>query len=142
MFSHGLRGEIPLGYNYSSSYNQNLTITKASINNINGKAFDNPISWFYSCNTGTGGSKSFAKAWANLVGGTTWAYEGKTTYQYMMYPREYFTWNAKINRLFAGKWADYAEFVELARESYKFSRTGSVRYPEAGSGATLLKFTR
>lgn len=142
LFSHGLKGKIPLGYNYSSSYNANLDLTVANIKNINGKAFDTPLSWFYSCNTATGGRKSFAQAWVNQVGGRTQAYEGKTTYQYMMYPREYFTWNALINRKLGGKWADYAEFVDLARMSYGFSRTGSVRYPEAGNGATLLKFTR
>ncbi|MNJ67021.1 hypothetical protein D3C77_631540 [compost metagenome] len=60
----------------------------------------------------------------------------------MMYPSEYFTWKAKVNRALGGKWATYAEFVELARMSYGFSSTGSARYPEAASGATLLKFTR
>ncbi|MBD3920026.1 RHS repeat protein [Paenibacillus sp. PR3] len=141
VFSHGLTGMIPLGYNYSSSYNQNLNLTIANIQYINSNAFSDPTSWFYSCNTGTGGSQSFAQAWVNQVGGTTWAYEGKTTYQYMMYPREYFSWKAKVNRALGGKWSTYAEFVDLARMSYGFSSTGSARYPEATGGATLLKFT-
>lgn len=142
VFSHGLTGMIPLAYNYSSSYNKKLDLTIADIQNIDSNAFFNPISWFYSCNTGTGGSQSFAQAWVNQVGGTTWAYKGKTTYQYMMYPREYFSWKAKVNRALGGKWAAYAEFVELARMSYGFSSTGSARYPEATNKATLLKFTR
>ncbi|AIQ14543.1 hypothetical protein [Paenibacillus durus] len=39
-------------------------------------------------------------------------------------------------------WADYSEAVEVLRMKYRFSLTGSIRYPEAASGATLLKFTR
>ena len=118
-----------------------MDFSKSDINKINSNAFDNPISWFYSCNTGTGDS-SFAKAWVNRVGGTTWAYSGKSEYTYMMYPREYFTFGAKVNRALGGKWADYQKGVAILRKSFGFSFAGSVRYPEAADGATLLKFTR
>lgn len=128
-------GLIPLGYNYSNSYNMNLNLTMDDIKNINSNAFDNPISWFYSCNTGTKGSKSFAQAWVSKVGGTAWAFQGKTTYQYLMYPREYFSFRAKVNRALGGKWADYSDAIEMLRMKYGFAFTGSIRYPEAGSDA-------
>ncbi|MNN58218.1 hypothetical protein D3C81_1732550 [compost metagenome] len=142
LFSHGLKEMVPLGYDYSNSRNKDLDLTKSNIKNINSNAFDNPTSWFYSCNTGTGGDKSFAQAWVKQVGGTTWAFKGKTTYRYMVYPREYFTYKAKITRKLGGKWAEYEEGVELLRMRYGFSFAGSVRYPEAAKGATLLKFKR
>lgn len=143
VFSHGFEGKISLGYNYDNDgYNKSLDFSTGDIDSIHSYAFDNPTSWFYSCKTGTGGNNSFAQAWANQVGGTTWAYKGKTTYQYIMYPREYFTFGAKVNRALGGKWADYADAVELLRMRFGFSFAGSMRYPEAADGATLLKFTR
>ena len=93
VFSHGMKGKLMLGYNYNTSYNTDLNIYTSDIARIDCNAFDNPNSWFGSCNTGTGGSNSFAQAWANRVGGKTWAFEGQTTYNYIMYPREYQGWN-------------------------------------------------
>ncbi|WP_144024431.1 hypothetical protein [Paenibacillus borealis] len=71
-------------------------------------------------NTGFGGSGSIAQAWTDQVGGTTWAYAGKTTNQYMMYSN----FLSKVNRYFGGDYASYAEFVEYAKVHMDFPEMG------------------
>ena len=114
LFSHGFPdGTVSLGYNYEKQYNTNLDITKSDTLRIFESAFDNPNSAFYSCNTGTGGSNSFAQDWVDQVGGRTWAFVGKSNYTFI---------NAGEN------WKS-----KLSRWNYGFSFHGSVNYPVAGT---------
>ena len=83
VFSHGLatnNGTIFWGYDYSTG-NETLNITTSDIYRIRTAAFARNINTeFYSCNTGTAGSDSFAQLWANRFGGVTIAYKGQTDY--------------------------------------------------------------
>ena len=90
-----------------------------SVDDINNKlwatAFDNPNSWFGSCNLGTAGDRSFAQAWANKFGGTVWAFVGKSDYQNINQPA----------LLHPAIWA--------SRQKNGFSYYGSANYPVAGT---------
>lgn len=49
--------------------------------NISGNAFtDEVVSYMYTCNGGTAGTESIGQAWANVSGGKTYAFVGKTDY--------------------------------------------------------------
>jgi RHS repeat-associated protein len=84
VFSHGFvndGGIVSLGYNYEDTYNTDLDIKKTDLAKLNSRAFiNNGYFAFFSCNTGTAGSNSFAQEWANITGGTTLAFSGKTSY--------------------------------------------------------------
>ena len=147
VFSHGFDDKLSLGYNYDDKgYDKNLDFCTSAINRISSNAFENPLSWFYSCNTGTTyRNTNFAQTWASRVGGTTWAYKGQTTYEYMMYPRDYprgITLKNIVKKAGLGNWAKFDITVHLWRVKYGFAPGGSLQYPEAGTGTTLLKFTR
>ncbi len=143
VFSHGMTGKLMLGYNYSTSYNSNLNFYTSDIARIDSNAFDNPDSWFGSCNTGTGGSNSFAQAWASKVRGKTTAFEGKTTYAYIMFPREYGGVFNKVTRFLGiSPWNQYKKLVQGLRADYGFSKSGSAYYPEAADKARQVTFTR
>ena len=76
-------------------------------------AFDNPNSYFGSCNLATNGNKSFAKAWVDKFGGTAWAFYGKSTYKDIdkgLHPA-----------------------ISLSRKQHGFSYYGSANYPIAAS---------
>ncbi|MDR1689644.1 MAG: RHS repeat-associated core domain-containing protein [Clostridiales bacterium] len=87
VFSHGLandNGIVSFGYNYTSSYNQNLNMDTSDISKIRSSAFsDNSLTRFYSCNTGTSMDNSFAQVWANTTGSETIGAVGKTEYTYI-----------------------------------------------------------
>ena len=91
LFSHGLSsddGTIPLAFNYAGGHTSDaggkLTITGDFIGKINSNAFSNDaVSYFYSCNTGTSGNTSFAQNWANMTGGTTYAFKGQSDYTWV-----------------------------------------------------------
>ena len=87
VFSHGFvmdGGVIPLGYDYNDkNYNESLNLTINDINSINSGAFNTPQTNFYSCNTGTAGKDSFAQYWVNRVGGSTYAFNGKSLYTHV-----------------------------------------------------------
>lgn len=134
VFSHGWDATMALGYDYTKNYNKSLNFNSSDISQINGSAFDNPASWFGSCNLGTGGADSFGQAWVNQVGGTTWAFEGKTTYEYIMYPQGY-------SKFKPWHWATRSTIIN-ARKNYGFSISGSYRYPGAGTDAREVMFTR
>ena len=115
-FSHGYdfehtgwtddRGVLELG--------AGISISVDDINNrLWASAFDNPNTWFGSCNLGTAGDRSFAQAWANKFGGTTWAFAGKSNYAHIN----------KNNNL-DSKWQ---------HKMGNFYFGGSVSYPSAGT---------
>ena len=121
VFSHGLQnGTLSLGYNYSN-YNKALDISIEDIKCVSSKAFNNANSWFYSCNTGKDIDEygySFAARWKQQVGGTVGAYNCKTTYEYIMYPRNY----NKLKVITGLK-------IKNARKEYGFCQNGSSEYP-------------
>ncbi len=125
VFSHGLPkdgGVIALCYNYNQDYNKSLNLDKNDIiNSIYATAFNNPISVFYSCNTGTSGDSSFAQTWVNKFKGVTYAFSGKSNYE-------------KINQ------SGFHPFIKASRYLHGFSYYGSVDYPVAGDGASFLTF--
>ena len=121
LFSHGLVGSIPLAYNYAER-NQCLDFFIDDISKISGDAFENPNSVFYSCNTGTNDSESFAQAWVNQVGGTTWAFIKQSDYSNM---------NPKGELL-----------RKISRRMHGFALFGSEEYPVPASNAYIETFTR
>ena len=66
-------------YNISRQEDK-LDLVIQNIAQINAQAFNNPISLFYSCNTGSGGTESFAQLWVNHVGGIAQGATGLTSY--------------------------------------------------------------
>ena len=121
VFSHGVPGMVPLGYNQGDA-GIPLQLTKEKVDNIHSNAFYEPNSAFYSCNTGTGGNNSFAQYWVNKVGGRTWAAVGTTFYGDMNIGE---SWSNKIDRMMTG-----------------FNPFGSRNYPVASSGAYFTNFYR
>ena len=77
------------------------------------KAFDNPNSCFYSCNTATIDENgiSFAQTWVNVTGGTTWAVVEKTDY-------------AGINNL-----DNWQSIIKPERKKTGYRSNGSDDYP-------------
>lgn len=133
VFSHGNPGKLMLGFDYSSS--NDLDYNTSHIAGIQASAFNNPNSWFYSCNTATGGDDSFLRAWHNKVGGFAGGYSGTTTYRYMTYSEAYFGyWNVDPR-----KWSEKST-VDGMRKKYGFSTTGSLRYPIASSGVSQVTY--
>ena len=124
VFSHGLAkedGVISLGYNGNLVYDTNFDIDKNDIvSSIYATAFNNPLSFFYSCNTGTSGESSFAQAWVNKFKGVTWAFKGKSNYENIG--------------------AGVHPFDTLSRKWNDFSHYGSANYPTADNNASLLAF--
>lgn len=132
LFSHGWDGTISLGYNYSI-YNTNLDLKTSDISKISGSAFDNPNSAFYSCNTGTSGSSSFAQKWVNQVSGKTWAFVGKSEYTYMNSGE---SWESKVSRFNFG-------FSFYGSANYPIGATSIVTFgPWKGSSPFMTSFTR
>ena len=109
-------------------------VVDVDIKGYSGDAFHNPESWFWSCNLGTGGVDSFGQAWVNKVAGTTWAFEGKSDYRYITYPKGY-------NALLPWYWPTRST-IKKARKKYGFILTGSNSNPRADEGAKEVKFTR
>ena len=134
VFSHGFPdGTIALGYNYNDSgYNKSLDFKIDNIANINADSFNNPNSWFYSCNTARGGNNSFLKAWHDKVGGFAGGYDGYTSYYNIMGLEGY-------NR-FSIKWRRYNSQIKSQRKAYGFSPTGSINYPTGYENARQVTY--
>lgn len=83
-FSHGLsqdNGIISLGFNYENDRNMELDIGISDLSQIGQEIFtDDVVSYLYSCNSGTAGNESIGQEWANLSGGKTYAFHGKSDY--------------------------------------------------------------
>ena len=123
-FSHGIEGSVELGYGQSNQ--GDLSINQGIIGGMSSSAFDDyPSSWFYSCNSATGGSNSVAKKWSDVSGGITGGYIGKTTYEYIMYPKEY----NKIKKIYSKRMREFDEKIDLLRSVYGFCKDGSYNYP-------------
>jgi hypothetical protein len=92
-------------------------MTKSHISTLNSAAFSNTVSFLASCNPGTSYGTSFAQAWANKTGGTTYAFVGKSDYTYI---------NSGSNNLLS-KWQHFWG---------SFYNGGSYNYPIAGTTLT------
>ncbi|MCX7747822.1 MAG: hypothetical protein N2645_13180 [Clostridia bacterium] len=117
VFAHGQQGQIDLGLRHPNE--GALSFTMGDIESIEQNAFDNPVSRFYSCNTGTGGTSSFAAKWVDRVGGRASAFVGKSDYE-------------KINIM-----TGISDMIErglgkASRSINVFSLRGSLNYPVAG----------
>lgn len=109
-----------------------MNFDKKSIKNIRSDAFNNPNSWFYSCNAATGGENSFLKAWHDKVGGFSGGYAGYTSYYNIMGLGGYNRWNSK--------WRKYNNIVKGLRKKYGFNQYGALNYPTAYDGAKQVTF--
>ena len=121
VFAHGNAKKLLLGYNYDdANYNVSLNFNMEMIDNVRAEAFDNPNSWFNSCNAATGGKNSFLYKWHTKVGGFSGGYADFTLYYYIMYPQNYR--NAVLDY-------NISKEIKEKRKDYGFSKTGSKRYP-------------
>jgi RHS repeat-associated protein len=138
VYSHGRNQDtLALGFDYVN-YNTHLDFTKSDISQINVSAFSNSNSWFYSCYHAIGNDDSFAATWHKQVNSNlTGAYDGQTTYKYIMYSRAYFDYWATDLRKIAERNA-----INAARKKYGFSANGSFGYPEAASGVNQVSWSR
>lgn len=105
---------------------------------MSSSAFNNPITHFWSCNTGTNGNSSFAQQWVNCTGGVAYAFDTKTSYSNIMYTEDYLSANKIERRLF---YSVERKIVATARGELGFSRTGSFNYPVSDEGRDPLMFT-
>ena len=123
LFSHGYTRSVELGHGQSATKQAALSMDSNWVGGLFSEAFDNPNSEFYSCNTGTGGDNSFAQAWVNVTGGSTWAVANGATWYGSMNDGES-NWD-KVRRVLVG-----------------FNTAGSRHYPVAGnSPADFMNFT-
>lgn len=84
VFSHAYADKLALGYDHKLNHDY-LSIEKKHISLFGKGAFNKyQFSMFYSCNTGNGGSNSFAQKWVNQVGGLANAFTGRTDYTGIM----------------------------------------------------------
>ena len=127
VFAHGYSsndGSIEFGHGVSSADKEALSWTKDKITDsqtgLNSSAFSKTNSVFYSCNTGTAGTDSFAQSWSNITGGKTKAAIGQTSYNSINAPRWY-NWDM---------WAGY----KIGREM-----TGGYSTPNRAFNAPGLK---
>ncbi|MBP3359658.1 MAG: RHS repeat-associated core domain-containing protein, partial [Clostridia bacterium] len=134
VFSHGVPGTLALGYNYNNSLHSSMSFEQSYIEGIYGSAFNNPNSWFYSCNTATN-DNSFLKAWQAQVGGFAGGYSGTTTYEFITYSEAYKGYWLSDPR----KWAEKS-MVDSMREKYGFAANGSLRYPTGSVGVSTITF--
>lgn len=82
-----------------------------------------------------------AALWQKRVGGRVWAYKGQSDYSHIMYSDTGII--SKIGRkMGVGFYANEDYYIERMRsmDGYGFSRTGSFRYPTAGSNAKMIRF--
>lgn len=133
VFSHGLGdGTLSLGYNYKSDYNTELDMKISDISLISSDAFNNPSSWFYSCNTATYGENSFLKHWYDKVGGFAGGYIGYTSYYDIMGLQGYNRWNKE--------WREYYDSIKQLRKEYGFCATGAINYPTGDEDARQVTY--
>ncbi|MCX8131620.1 MAG: RHS repeat-associated core domain-containing protein, partial [Clostridia bacterium] len=121
-FSHAKKGYIALDYGLGK-----MNFDTLDIMDLNKNAFASDVfTKFYSCNTGTGGNKSFAQYWVNWVGGTASAVvDGKTNYNLI---------NDGYGLLW--KFKDYLR----RKKGINFDKNGSLNYPVANPGVKWRTF--
>ena len=99
------------------------TVPVVFIGKLNKKAFKNPESLFYSCNTGTSeNGTNFAHSWVQRFGGTTKAFVGSSYY-------------ANIDQ-------DADPISKASRYLNGFSYSGSEHYPTGYEDAKFKTFTK
>ena len=133
----------------------NINFTQSDIAKLDGDAFEQTLTWFYSCNAGTNDSngKSFAQEWSNKTGGISYGLKNGRTYYGMINmtgnigfyippiglaftPGDFWNgaWNTKI-------WKD-KQARKMDRSIKGYSELGSLNYPTlvclAGDSYVLL----
>jgi RHS repeat-associated protein len=128
IFSHGVPGELALGY--SGKEELNINIEELQKANISDKAFtDDVYTEFYSCNAGTeSGGTSFAQEWVDKIGGTAKGVkDGTTTYKHI-----------HEGRSFSGTIHNWFE----RHGGVNYDESGSVNYPKASNGVEWYKYEK
>ncbi len=134
-FSHGVQGAVELGYGQTNE--SDLTVNKHIVDGMFSEAFNFPNIWFYSCNAATGGDSSIAKSFYNVAGGFVGGYVGKTTYEYIMYPKNY----SRIGKLLWNQdMVNIDKSIKDRRAYMGFCRTGSDYYPIPSDGSYLVTY--
>lgn len=107
LFGHGYEGKLDFGIDYQ------IDIDDLSL--INDNAFTNSTSVFYSCNTATNDTKSFAYKWKSVTGGVVHAVVNRTEYSYMTYR--------------IGYTQEDKELIDKLRSNTGYIESGSFSYP-------------
>jgi len=123
VLSHGYSEEIALAHGRSAIEKERLNFKIEDINKLSDDAFDNTISWFGACNTGTIGKSgtSFAQEWSNKTGGVTVGVVNGTT------------WYGNINHWEGKTFLDRLE-LRVKRLGTGYNQSGSVNLPIASHG--------
>lgn len=121
----------------------NINFTQSDIAKLDGDAFEQILTWFYSCNAGTNDSngKSFAQEWSNKTGGISYGIKNGRTYYGMMNMTGYIgfympppidfaitpgdIWNGTFNTQI---WKDKRARA-MDRSIKGYSELGSLNYP-------------
>lgn len=67
--------ELSFSYHVDSINDDSFTFKQSDIGKLESAAFNNTVTYFYSCNAGTsasGSKNSFAQDWSNKTGGKSW----------------------------------------------------------------------
>ena len=107
LFGHGYPGKLDFAKDYE--------INIADLSSINSNSFIDTVSVFYSCNTATNNTESFAYKWKEVVGGIVHAVVNKTEYSYMIF------------RL--GYDQEEEQLIDKLRSDTGYIESGSFAYP-------------
>jgi RHS repeat-associated protein len=122
VFGHGFVGSAEFAYNQDNQQSFSWGIDNAK--QLKAGAFNNAVVDFYTCNAATnyGGGKSLGYTVAQQTGSTVTGYRGQSTYSQMNNGQSS---GAKWDRFWNG-----------------FNTNGSMRLPQAGSGATRIRYVQ
>jgi hypothetical protein len=120
VFGHGYAGSAEFAHGQSNR--EQFSWSTDNVKQLNAGAFNNATIDLYTCNSATDpiGGKSLANNLSYQTGSTVTGYRGQSTYTQMNNGQGF---GAKWNRLWNG-----------------YNTNGSIRLPQAGEGATRIKF--
>ena len=120
VFGHGVPGAAEFAYGQSNR--SDFTWSTDNVKQLNAGAFNNATIDLYTCNsaTNTANGQSLANDLSARTGSTVTGYRGQSTYRLM---NEGQGMGAKWNRYWNG-----------------FNTNGSIRLPQAGEGATRIRY--
>ena len=120
VFGHGFAGSAEFAYNQDNQ--ASFSWSKDNVKQLNKRAFNNATIDLYTCNsaTNTANGTSLANDLSARTGCTVTGYRGQCTYRKM---NEGQGWRAKWDRRRNG-----------------FNTNGSIKLPQAGEGATRIKY--
>ena len=120
VFGHGYAGSAEFAHGQSNR--ERFSWSTENVKQLNAGAFNNATVDLYTCNsaTNTATGKSLGYVLSQQTGSTVTGYRGQSTYSQMNTGQGF---GAKFNRLWNG-----------------FNTNGSIRLPQAGEGATRIRF--